>query len=134
MRTLIICSLIAFAFYACEPNEKSIQKAKFDEVMAIHDEVMPKMGTIMKLKGKLQAKAESLNADSLSTEAQEFLAAVQELEVANESMMVWMRAFSEPEEETPHEEVLKFYASELDKVMAVREKMLTSIEKAEGMK
>ncbi len=135
MRTLIIRTLITFAFYACGPNEKSVQKARYDEVMAIHDEVMPKTGTIRKLKGELRAKAESLsNFDSLSIEAQKILGAIKELEAANESMMVWMRAFSEPAEETQHDEVLKFYAEELEKVREVREKILTSIEKAETMK
>ncbi len=135
MKTTLSFCLIAILFTFCGPDQKAIQKARFDEVMAVHDEVMPKMGMIRKLKGALQASADSLiTADSLSAEAQEFLGAVAELEAANESMMGWMRSFAQPEEGTVHEEVLKFYEGEMEKVKAVREKMIGAIEKAEGMK
>ncbi len=139
MKTLIIFSFTVFAFVACGPDQKAkeeaIKKIKYEDVMAVHDEVMPKMGTIRKLKKELVAKAEILMAlDSLSAEAQKFLTAATQLEAASENMMVWMRAFSEPEEGTAHEEVLKFYAVELEKVKEVRESMLSAIKKAEGMK
>jgi len=134
MRTLTLLTLITIFFTSCGPDQKAIQKAKFDEVMAIHDEVMPKMGTIRKLAKSFQVKADSLiSVDSLSSDVQEYANVAIELQGASESMMVWMRAFSEPEEGTAHEEVLKFYDEELSKVMEVREKMLSAIEKAEGM-
>jgi hypothetical protein len=121
-------------FYKLILNFYSQVKAKFDEVMAIHDEVMPKMGAIRKLKQALQDKAQAIAPeDSLGTKQQALTEMVAELEAANGSMMVWMRAFSEPKEGTAHEEVLKFYEQELSKVMGVREKMLGAIEKAEGM-
>ena len=131
MKTIVLLSTILL-FASCGPDQKAIEKVKYDEVMAVHDEVMPKMGVIRKLKSELRAKVDSLIlADSLSSGADDFLNSVNELELANESMMVWMRAFAEPEGGTAHNEVLKFYDSELKKVMVVRDKMLTAIENAE---
>ena len=131
---LVFAFLIGVFISSCGPDKKAIESAKFDEVMAVHDEVMPKMSNIRKLKKALQDKAEMLAPEDSTGAQQDAIAEmVVELEAASESMMVWMRNFSEPGEEASHEEVLKFYDEEMSKVMEVREKMLNAIEKAESM-
>lgn len=141
MRLLAITGLI-LALTACGANKKSkeeLEKAerdtRFEQVMAIHDEVMPKMSDIRKLKKALQAKADTTDASDSSGAAIEPLSEmIYELEEASESMMVWMRAFSEPDQEMPHDEAMKYYDEEMAKIQEVKNKMLQAIEKAEAMR
>ena len=52
--------------------------------MAIHDEVMPKMGTLGKLVGQLKPMADSLGAESVEFKA------MKDLQEANRYMMDWI--------------------------------------------
>jgi len=134
MKTLNILLIVTVFCISCGPDQKAIEKAKFDEVMAVHDEMMPKMSAIRKLKQKLVEKAQAIAPeDSTGIEQESLTELVAELETASESMMIWMRSFAEPEEGTAHEEVLKFYEQEMEKVMEVREKMSNAIDKAGNM-
>ena len=128
----ILSLLILGLLIACGgPEKKAIEKAKFDEVMAVHDAVMPEMGTIRRLKKALEERAAA--SDSLSGDNEALSNMISELEQANDAMMVWMRAFSKPADGTPHDEVLKYYDSEMVKVEDVKMKMETAIEKAKEM-
>ena len=111
--TLIFCSC---SFSSEDPE---VQKA-YDEVMIIHDEVMPEMSTIHRLKKQIR-KLESL--DSLD------LALIKELEDADEAMMSWMAAFK-PNKDGSKEEQLKYLNAEKDNIASVSEQMKSVIEKA----
>ena len=58
-----------------------------EQVIAVHDELMPKMGTIGELIGKLEASMDSTNVDSMK------VTAIQNLKDANQEMMTWMIDF-----------------------------------------
>ena len=60
---------------------------EMEAVVAVHDELMPKMTTISRLQEQL---SESL-PDSIRSEKQQ--AVIDELEAANDAMMVWMQDF-----------------------------------------
>ena len=53
MRLLSALALILLVS-SCGPDQKAIESKKFKEVMAVHDEVMPKMSNIRKLKKALE--------------------------------------------------------------------------------
>ena len=132
MKTFNGILLLTIIVVACGPDRTAIQKEKHEEVMAVHDEVMPKMGTIEKLKKQFQSRADSLLQVDSTADVSEYLEMARQLEEANESMMVWMRAYDRPDENTSHEDALKFYEAEMEKVMEVRDKMLNSIERAQS--
>ena len=76
----LICMIIAsLALLSCQ-NE-------MEAVVAVHDELMPKMTTISRLQEQL---SESL-PDSIRSEQQQ--AVIDELEAANDAMMDWMQDF-----------------------------------------
>jgi hypothetical protein len=106
--------------------------SKMEEVMGVHDEVMPKMGTISKLIADLKPKVDSTEV------GKENLKAIRDLQDAHKSMMDWMRDFGERFE---YEEIMKGKAlseekkvwlmEEEIKVNELREKINTSIANAE---
>lgn len=99
-----------------------------DQIMKIHDEVMPRMSDIRDLHEELTAiKKEA------GTKPMEGLdEAIQSLEKAEEWMMSWMKNYSETKNTLAPEHLGKFYEKELMKVENVKSTMLTSIEQAEA--
>ena len=108
-----------------------------DQVMAAHDEVMPKMGDLRRLSKELGEKADSLAALSDSTyndRIQQLRTTAEKIEAANESMMEWMRQFEMPDNEAPVAEVLVYLREQKEKIDKVREDMLKSLEEGEALR
>jgi len=61
---LLVCASI---FLSCKEQEKQAKEEinQMEHVMAIHDEVMPKMGKLGKLVGQLKPMADSLGGFSI---------------------------------------------------------------------
>ncbi len=110
---------------ACSKAEKPL----YDQVMDIHDEVMPKMNDLYKLKKGLQDSI--ANTPNISEETKkEFEETILVLDSASNSMMVWMRAFNPPEQ-TDKEAFQKYMESELVKVKKMREDVMRALDKAQ---
>lgn len=102
-----------------------------EEVIAVHDEVMPKMGELRKVEKLLRSKADSLSeADSLV--ANRHVAAADAIEHANEGMMNWMRNF-DPNFEGTEEEILKYLDDQKKSIEQVKQKMLQSLDTGKAL-
>ena len=112
---------------ACDTNECLKQKA-YDKVIAVHDEVMPKLAYISELKGRIE---ERMNATQDSLAVADWQSLMVDLDAADEAMWVWMRQFNADLEETPVEEALAYLKSEQEKVDEVADKINTVIATAE---
>lgn len=114
------------ALVGCKKNEKEIEKPLYDQVMDIHDEVMPKMNDLYKIKKQL--KDSITNTPDMADEQKEkFEQTILEVESAASSMMVWMREFNPPEA-TDKEAFNKYMESELVKVKKMREDVMRALE------
>tara|TARA_R110000868_G_scaffold93560_5_gene258719 strand:+ start:112 stop:570 length:459 start_codon:yes stop_codon:yes gene_type:complete len=134
MKKLLILSVSLFSvlFFSCKDNEKSQTSTQMQQVMAVHDEVMPKMSSISKLISQLDAKIQA--GDSTET----YIKASQDLKDANKAMFDWMKGFSDrfDREEIMNGKALsaekqKFLDEEEAKVKALRDQMNSSISNAE---
>lgn len=108
--------------------EEQLEKKRWDEVMVIHDEVMPKMGDIAKAQKALRTLAgEPVDSTILQQ--------LTELEIAEEAMWTWMHELkpASEREAMAHEAYLKYLDEEEKKISEVRDMMLTSIRNAEAM-
>lgn len=139
MNTKHILALFFFAILflsvSCKEEKKeetTSTENQMEKVMAIHDEVMPKMGQIGRLVGKLKSKI-----DTTAT-GMEYGKAMKDLQDANTSMMDWMQGFGDRfdsdeimngKELTPEKQEL--LNEEEEKINVVKEKINSSIEKAE---
>jgi predicted transcriptional regulator len=100
--------------------------------MAVHDEVMPKMGTIGKLIGQLEDKIKETDNPEVLIEARTAL------REANKAMMDWMKGFGDSFEgdeimkgKALTEEKQKILDLEEKKVEALRDQINNSIKNAE---
>jgi hypothetical protein len=104
----------------------------YDDVMDIHDEVMPKMDDIYKLKEKL--KSQLTDAPNMAEEKRrEIEIIISRLEAASEGMMVWMRNFDPLPDSLGEEKARKYLEEQKEKVTKVKEDMLKAIEDAKEM-
>ena len=130
---LLILLLIISVFTACN-DDKKVEEQAFKEVMEIHDEVMPEMGTLRGLAKSLRTKIDSLESDStemILKKKDEMKKLAESLDEANESMMDWMRQFEQLEEGTPHGEVMNYLKEQREAVGKVRDQMLTAKKQGE---
>jgi hypothetical protein len=90
MKNIVLIAILVLSLSACKDKVKEPEgPTQMEEVIAVHDELMPKMGAIGELIGKLEASIDSTNVDSMK------VTAIQNLKGANQEMMTWMMAFGD---------------------------------------
>ena len=152
-KTTSLLTLLALFIFACKgdapkvntsPGEvrkkamsenEAAQETLYDEVIAIHDEVMPKMSDINRVKRALKEHASGLTSPKCEFQEEDrgkIKGMVAKLEEADESMMQWMRDFKKPEN-VSHEKMMAFLEAEKVKISDVSDLMLTSLEKGDKL-
>ena len=134
MKKLIFAGLISLA--ACTGQSKSdecitdecLKQQAYDKVIAVHDDVMPKLRMISDLKGEIEERMKS-SLDSVTFN--HYLQLMQELDAADESMWIWMRAFNSDIENLPLDSALNYLEVEQRKVDEVAERINSSITAAQ---
>ncbi|MCV9386038.1 hypothetical protein [Reichenbachiella ulvae] len=88
-----ISILLIVILSACGSKKPEAVSTEFNqlmkEVIEVHDVAMAEMGNLISLKKELAATLDSTENDSVK------LQAIEDLDIAHESMMVWMRGFSD---------------------------------------
>lgn len=85
--------VISLALIVSCSNSKEAELNKLkDEVMVVHDEVMPLMDPLYQIRRDLQKE---INKDTakVSSRTRETILAIQEIQKAEDAMMGWMRNF-----------------------------------------
>ncbi len=106
------------------------QDAIRDELMAIHDDVMPKMGELSTLAGQLK---QIIATDSTLTETErtKIESAITRMALAEEGMMDWMATFRQPEMlrgKMENEAILQYLEAEKQKINDVSAQIRSGIE------
>lgn len=130
---IIAVSVVAcFAFLvSCGPNKQKLQDNLAKEVIAVHDEVMPKMGELTKLRRELKDSVNHWTADSTvnhSVQIQKATDLIADLDAADKGMMDWMHEYNGGQGIYDHEEIMKYLNEEMVKITAVKEQMNGAIE------
>lgn len=114
----------------CGANSEAAKiEKRVTEVMAIHDEVMPKMDVMVDHENKLKALKATVTD---KTELSHLDRQVGQLQEAGELMMSWMRKFSAPNAGNgkSFEENMKYLDGEEKQIIVVRDAMKASLEEA----
>lgn len=120
----IVFLVVVGSLMGCQKTEKPL----YDQVMDIHDEVMPKMNDLYKIKKQL--KDSIANTPDMPGEQKETIEqTILQVDSAATSMMVWMRQFNPPEA-SDKEAFNKYMESELVKVKKMREDVVRALAKS----
>ena len=114
---ILLASLITLS---CERKVESSPRITIvDEVMAIHDSVMPKMGNLRKTRKAILEKAESMD-DSVMRAL--LIKKADKLDSAQKSMMGWMRQYNPT-----------YYEDQKELIQGVKDLMEDALEEGEEL-
>ncbi len=144
MRVLTSILFASILFLSCKPSSGSDNtstegtandlKALEDQVMAVHDEVMPKMADITKLTAELRAVKATIkeNPDGKMVSPDGLEELMGSLKLAEQGMWDWMKAYSDTKPTLKEDQLNSFYENQLITINKIKEDMLTSIEKGQN--
>jgi hypothetical protein len=128
-------ALSLFLLPQCKSTVQSTaeQEQAWDEMMVIHDEVMPRLKNISDLSGTISKVLSSGNLpDHLRTEAEQIN---QQLLNAEKEMWDWMyalRQLPDLRQQASHQEIMAYLDTETNNIRAVNKAILSSIASAEA--
>ncbi len=140
MKNYLIIFVLAFILSACNSDKEKVLELE-GQVLALHDEVMPKLDEIMTLKARLSKKIQAI--DSLQNEgvsgnnlAQNRMQAVdlnQKLNESDKMMMDWMHGYKgdSAKKLKPAQSIL-YFENEIKKMSGVKEFTFKSIQDAKN--
>jgi hypothetical protein len=118
---------------ACGPNLVKENKKMREQLIAVHDEVMPQIGKLKSLEKKATQKVEKLSSqepvDSLQIENLKALAF--DLNQAYEGMFVWMRQYDTEDGDKEPIEVKAYLEEQMVMVTEVNQEIKEVIGRAE---
>ena len=118
---------------ACGPNLVEENKKKREELIAVHDEVMPQIGKLKSLEKKATQKVDQLRSqepvDSLQIENLKALAF--DLNQAYEGMFVWMRQYDTEDGDKEPIELKAYLEEQMVMVTEVNQEIKEVIGRAE---
>lgn len=98
----------------------------YNQVMDIHDEVMPFTESLYNISKELKTKQKEAISDSVKMELS---SQIRYLDSVNNMMMDWMRKFNPPTDTSNEETARAYYETELEKIKKVKEAILEAKEK-----
>ncbi len=132
--------MAAGSIVSCKSDESLIKEAE-DDVFAIHDDVMGKMGDMMKLRKQLNQRVAAIDSTSQAGSAASTLQADEEraqamrlrqnLSDADSVMMAWMSGYSSDTlTKLPTDGAIRYLSDQKDQIDDVKTKVNSSIEQA----
>jgi len=115
-------------------QEEGPNQALYNQMMDVHDEVMPRMDEIMRLKRELQEQI-SKSPEMVIERKQELENVISNLDSASNSMMSWMHRlheFNPLADSVDQEKAREYLESEMEEIRKVKELISESIEKAQS--
>lgn len=103
-----------------------------NEVMAVHDEAMAKMGEVQQLMQALDQKANELQEAGEEKAASAMRDIVAELNDADRGMREWMRGYDPSAADPATEGAEGYLKNQLQKIEEVRENMFSAIQKGQA--
>ncbi len=113
-------------------NGDNPNQALYDQVMDIHDEVMPKMEDLYKMKKDLQDKIAS-TPDMVVEQKKELESMISNLDSASNAMMGWMHEFNPLPDSTDQEAAREYLENEMERIKKVRDQTNETLEKAKSI-
>jgi paraquat-inducible protein B len=127
MVLLFLTSLVLLLMSSCENKEKEVENELYEEVMVIHDSIMPAMKDITILQKQIKQRISTLDSSS-AEEYDKLLSQRERLDQAHESMMEWMRTFDKDLENRSHEEIIEYLEDRKKRIAQVGTFMRETIE------
>lgn len=113
------------------PTEVILEQELYDDIIKLHDEVMPKLNDVMSLKGQLKEKLDiAIEEGQSETLISPLKKSIEDLEGADHAMMQWMRGFKPKSDSVSHDKVMEYYDDQYEIMKEVKSKMEVALKNA----
>ena len=135
MKRLLLILIVLNLTLSCKENQKETKEVtRMERVIAVHDEVMPKMGTIGKLINELEPLVDTTSV------GKQYDVAIKDLKEGYNLMMDWMKGFGDRfdadeimEGKALSKEKEAWLVEEEEKVNIMKNKINSSIANAQSL-
>lgn len=123
MKKFFLTSFFAISLLSSCENEK-VQEAKKlnQQIMVVHDEVMPKLGELNSLKQHVKQYSQITSPENAALK-DSLIQGILVLTEADEAMMNWMAQYEYPNPKLNDEEILKYLTAQKDSVKQMSDKI-----------
>ena len=130
----ILLAAVTVMITACtSPQQKKVNTLK-EEVIALHDEVMPRMGELSELSAEIKSMRDAVKTDTSANaqaSTQTMTMQIKALEDAHEAMMEWMAEYEPMYDQEHHvDSAVAYYTQQKQEIGSVKKTMEKSIEDA----
>lgn len=112
-----------------DSEDNNPNTALYNQVMEVHDEIMPKSDEIYRLKKQIQEKI-AASPDMVLEKKQQLEQVISNLDSASNAMMDWMHKFNPLPDSVDQEQARAYLESEMEKIKKVRDLTFDALEKA----
>ncbi len=128
--------LLAFGFLlsfaACKSENKEAETLMNQEIMKVHDEVMPKMGDINRMKRQLSAYKDEVPDDNAAMK-DSLINAILLLAKTEDNMNDWMAGYKYPNPEMKHDDMMKYLQGQQDTIKQINNDVFMTIAIGNGL-
>ena len=123
--------LLCTALMGCGNDNKEIETKLNEEVMVVHNEVMPKMGEASRLKRQLATFKQTVPDENAALK-DSLINTILLLAKSEDMMSDWMANYKYPNPAAKHEDLVIYLKSQKDSIRQVSDAMYMSLAIAKG--
>lgn len=127
---LVLGFLLSFS--ACKSENKEAETLLNQEIMKVHDEVMPKMGDINRMKRQLSAYKDEVPDDNAAMK-DSLINAILLLAKTEDNMNDWMAGYKYPNPEMKHDDIMKYLKGQQDTIKQINDDVFMTIAIGNGL-
>ncbi len=128
--SLLLCAFLALTI-GCNDDKKADESKINKEIMAVHEEIMPKMSEINRLKRQLGRYKDLVSEDNAEMK-DSLINTILMLSKMEDGMSDWMDHYKYPNPDVTHEEMIKYLTGQRDSVKHLSDDIYMSIAVANG--
>jgi hypothetical protein len=120
------------SFAACDNSDKEAESKLNQEIMKVHDEVMPKMSELNRMKRQIGAFKDAVPDDNAEMK-DSLINAILMLAKTEDNMNDWMGSYKYPNPDIKHEEMMKYLKGKQDTIKQISNEVFMTIAIGNGL-
>ena len=129
---VLIALGLFLSFAACKSENKEAETLLNQEIMKVHDEVMPKMGDINRMKRQLSAYKDEVPDDNAEMK-DSLINAILLLAKTEDNMNDWMSGYRYPNPDMKHDDMMKYLQGQQDTIKQINNDVFMTIAIGNGL-
>jgi hypothetical protein len=128
---VVLLSILSLCLFSCGETDDDKLEKLHNEVMVVHNEVMPKMGELNRLKRQLKSYKDVVSDDNADLK-DSLINGVLLLAKSEDLMTDWMAGYNYPDEKKTLEQMMQYLIAQKDSIKNVEESINMSLAIGQG--